>query len=187
LRNILESYTPDTNFWEANPQFTAVEPFKQLYRGDKSRGKGTTSSLMWSIALAFHPKSDMYYITDAKERIAIDRLGVKEKDVDKFWEDKKELTDAFVDAALSQAEKSLVAWETRLKNRDKFLAVQEYTFGFTDENGREYRDNTKQLDDMMAKTAKIYDEYLATKKKLEEEDFINKKSKPKSATASGEL
>jgi len=187
MNNILENYTINANFWESNPEFTLIQPFKQLWKSDKSRGKGTSSNLMWGIAQVFHPKSEMYYLSDAKERVGIDLLGVKEKDVDKFWEDHKYLTDAFVDAALSQAEKSLIAWENRMKERDQFLAEQKYTFGFTDENGVDHKDNTKQLDDMLAKTAKIYDEYFKVKKELEEEEFINKKDKPKSSTATGEI
>jgi len=187
MRNILESFTPDANFWEVNPQFTTIEPFRQLWKGDKSRGKGTTSNLMWAIAHVYHPKSDMYYLSDAKERMAVDFLGIKKKDVDKFWEDKVELTDAFVDAALTQSEKSLIAWEERMKKRDKFLAEQEYTFGYMDAEGNLIKDNTKQLDDMLSKTAKIYEELFKIKKELEEEDYINKNAKIKSATASGEL
>lgn len=187
MRNILENYTPEANFWEVNPQFTAINPFRQLWKGDKSRGKGTTSKLMWAIALVFHPKSDLYHITESKYLIAKDLLGVKEKDADKFWKDNKYLTDAFVDAALTQAEKSLIAWENRLKDRDEFLSNQHYTFGYTDENGIEYKDNTKALDDMAAKTAKLYEEYFKIRKELNEEEAIKKNSKIKSPTASGEI
>lgn len=187
MRNILEDFTPDSNFWTVNPQFTTVEPFRKLWKGDKSRNKTTTSNIMWAIALVFHPKSDIYYLSDARERVAIDFLHIKEKDADKFWEEYEHLSNAFTDAALSQAEKSLVDWEKRMKKRDKFLSEQEYTFGYIDENKIEYRDNTKQLDDMLSKTAKIYDEYFKIKKDIEEEEFINKRSKIKSPTASGEL
>ena len=27
MRNIVENYTPDANFWEMNPQFTVINPF----------------------------------------------------------------------------------------------------------------------------------------------------------------
>jgi hypothetical protein len=40
---------------------------------------------------------------------------------------------------------------------------------------------------MLSKTAKIYEELFKIKKELEEEDYINKNAKIKSATASGEL
>lgn len=187
MRNILENYTPDANFWEVNPQFTTVEPFRQLWKGDKSRGKGSTSKLMWAISLAFHPKSDMYYLSDGKFRVAKDILKVKEKDIDSFWEDNKHLTDAFIDAALTQAEKSLIAWENRLKNRDDFLAKQTYTFGFIDDNGIEFKDNTKSLDDMASKTGKFYDEFFKIKKELHEEDVVRKSGRIKSETSRGEI
>lgn len=187
MRNILENFTPDTNFWEVNPQFTTITPFRQLWKSDKSRGKGSSSKLMWAIALVFHPKSDSYHLHDSKYLIAKDFLNIKAKDVDKFWDDNKEITDAFVDAALSQSEKSLVAWENRLKDRDNFLAKQHYTFGYTDIDGREFKDNTKALDDMASKTAKLYEEYFKIRKELEEEEAIKKNTRIKSPTASGEI
>lgn len=188
MRNILENFSPGINFWDVNPQFTTVNPFRRLWKSDKSRGKGTSSNIMWAIALVYHPKSDMYYLSDAKERIAIDFLKIKEDKVDEFWEEHKELVDAFIDAALTQAEKSLRAWEIRMKKRDEFLSNQDYTFGYVDENNIEHKDNTKQLDDMLAKTAKIYEEFFKIKKELEEEAFSEESSKKvKSATAAGDL
>jgi len=187
MRNIVENYTPDSNFWQVNPQFTAINPFRKLWKGDKSRGKGSTSKLMWAIALLYHPKSDLYYIPDAKYDIAKEMLGVKEKDIDGFWEENEYLTDAFINAALTQAEKSLIAWENRLRGRDNFLANQDYTFGYTDENGITYRDNTQQLDNMASKTAKLYDEYFKIQKELNEEEAIKKNTRIKSETSSGEI
>jgi len=187
MRNLIESYTPDTIFWDANPQFTAIEPFKSVWKKDKSRGKKTSSDKMWAIAFCHHPKSDAYYISDKEDRIPRSVLGFKKQDdVDRFWDEVSELTSVFKDAALTQAEKSLFAWNDRLKKRDAFLSEQDYSFGYVID-GVEYKDNTKSLDDMGGKTAKFYEEYFKIKRELEEESAMAKNVKIKSSTASGEI
>jgi hypothetical protein len=187
MRNIVENYNKNANFWELNPQFIAINPFKQLYKTDKSKDKKESSLIMWAIALAYHPKSDLYYIEDKEEKLAKDLVGIKKSDIDTFWNNNKFLVDAFIDAALSQAEKSLISWEKRLKQRDAFLAEQQYTFGYVDEEGVEYKDNTKAFDDMQSKTAKFYEEFFKIKKELQDEEILSRGKKEKSATAGGEL
>ena len=170
MQNLTQNYSPTNNFWEYNTQFTTVQPFKKLYSSDKSRGKKVSSDLMWAIALINHPKSDMFHIPNVRLRLSMDLLKVNKKDVDSFWDANKAIEEAFVDAVLTQAEKSLIAWENRLKDRDRFLKEQKYHFGYTDEDGIEHKDNTKALDDMLAKTGKLYDELFKIQKSLEEDD-----------------
>ena len=187
MRNITEQYGPGVSFWEVNPQFKAINPYKRMWESDRTKGKKATSDIMWAIALAHHPKSDLYYISDKEERIAIDIVGVKTNEVQKFWEDNKYQVEVFIDAALTQAEKSLLSWERRLKQRDEFLSTQTYSFGYTDEDGNEYRDNTKSFDDMQSKTAKFYEEFFKIKKELMDEAVITKNKREKSATAGGDI
>jgi hypothetical protein len=187
MRNIAESYSQKSNFWEDNPQFQLVNPFKRLYKGDKSRGKKDSSDLMWAIALIHHPKSDLYYVDGKELIIARDMLGIKDSDVDHFWERNRELVDFFVDMSLTQTEKSLMSWEKRMKQRDVFLSEQIYTFGWVDAEGNEYKDNTKSFDDMQSKTAKFYEEYFKIRKELMEEESVSKNKREKSSTAKGEL
>ena len=187
MRNIVENYNPKSNFWETNPQFTAINPFKKLYKGDKSKGKKDSSDLMWAIALIYHPKSDLYYVENKEVIIAKDRLDIPEADIDNFWEKRQDIVDAFIDCSLTQAEKSLLSWEKRLRQRDAFLSEQTYTFGYTDADGVEYRDNTKSFDDMQSKTAKFYEEFFKIRKELLEEEAVNKGKKERSATADGSI
>lgn len=187
MRNILESYSPGKNFWDENPQFSTINPFKQFNKSDKSRSKVESSNIMWAIALINHPKSDLYYVSSKEEIVAKNMLSVKDADIDAFWNKHKELCDAFIDMSLTQAEKSLVSWEKRLKQRDAFLSEQVYTFGYVDDNGIEYKDNTKSFDDMQSKTAKFYEEYFKIKKELLEEVTSNKNKKEKSATSDGSI
>lgn len=187
MRNIIENYNPKSNFWEENPQFQLINPFKKLFKGDKSKDRKDSSNLMWAIALIYYPKSDLYYVDNKETIIARDMLGIKESEIDSFWDKNKELVEFFIDMSTTQAEKSLVSWEKRLKQRDTFLSEQAYSFGYVDEEGVEYKDNTKSFDDMQSKTAKFYEEYFKIRKELKEEEVMSKNKKEKSSTASGEL
>lgn len=173
MNNICESYSPDNNFWEQHPQFTTINPFKKIWASDKSRGKKATSDLMWAIALLNHPKSEIYDLPSKVEKISADMLKLKKTDIDQFWIDNKYLVDEFCDMALSQPYKSMIVWENSMKDRDSFLATQKYTFGYTDENGVEFKDNTKALDEMRGRTAKMYAEFFLIKKAIEEDDAKN--------------
>lgn len=177
MRNVTENFDIDTIFWDYNPQFKIVSPFKSLYNSDKSRGKKNSSNIMWAIALCYHPKSDLYNLDDKEVRVfeMIKDKSFKLKDYTEHIEE-------FKNAALSQSEKSLVAWDDRLRSRDSFLEGQEYTFGydeiFYDNDGesttRSFKSNVKDLDDMLARTAKLYQEYFKIKKELNEEDQTSK-------------
>ena len=187
MRNIVENYTPDANFWEMNPQFTVINPFRSIWKSDKSRGKKSTSDIMWVIALCYHPRSDLYSITNKEEFIVSSYLGIKDQSkIEQFWTENKHLVDAFVDAALTQAEKSLIAWENGMKDRDKFLSEQKYSFGYI-KDGVEYKDNTASLDNMRSKTARMYDEYFKIKRELDEEAALTKNVKIQSPTATGDI
>lgn len=176
MNNIFSAYNPTANFWEVNPQFTTTNPFRKLWKSDKSRGKKASSDLMWVIALVHHPKSEMYYIPMKEFKIVTSMLKVKDKEVDAFWEDNKELVNEFIDSTLTEAEKSLLSWEKRMKQRDDFLSVQKYHFGYV-EDGIEFKSNTKDLDDMNGKTAKFYAEYFKIKESLEEQDIKDSNGK----------
>ena len=176
MKNLLQAYKPGASFWTNNPQFTTIQPFKKLYSSDKSRMKTTSSNLMWAIAFINHPKSDAFYVPGKEERYAMDLCKVLKKDVDSFWESNAGLTEAFVDATLTQAQKSLISWENRLKQRDRFLSKQEYHFGYSDPDGNDWKGNSKELDDMNSKTGKFYDEYNKIKKELDEDDIKSSKT-----------
>lgn len=187
MKNVSELYNQKSNFWEVNPEFTAINPFKKFYKADKDRTKIKSSNVMWAISLAYHPKSDLYYVDDKDVIIARDVCGIKESNIDGFWSEHKELVDFFMNMSLTQAEKSLLSWESRMKQRDQFLSEQSYTFGYVDEDGNEHKDNTKSFDDMQSKTAKFYEEYFKIRKELREEEILVKGKKEKSATAGGEI
>jgi len=191
MRNIVENYSPDKSFWEVNPQFTVIDPFRKLYKSDRTKGKIFSSSLMWAISFIYHPKSDVYYVDGKEYSVFKNMLDLKtDKEVHNIMEKYSDIIEAFIPAALTQAEKSLVAWENRLQDRDSFLAEQHYTFGYNkveDDVTYEFKDNTKALDDMASKTAKLYEEYFKIRKDLNDEEAISKNKKIDSATATGDI
>lgn len=185
MRNITESFNLTNNFWDFNPQFLAIPLFEKLHKSDKSRGKKTSSNIMWAITLCNHPESDIYYYSDKENKVY---KMVKDKSFK--LEDYVEHIEAFKDMCLTQAQKSLVAWEDRLRDRDSFLADQEYHFGYVDKDGVEYKSNVKELDEMAGRTAKLYQEFAKIGKEIAEEKLEDKRGKGnkiKSATDAGEI
>lgn len=165
MRNITENFNLNNNFWDYNPQFKIVSPFKELFNSDKSRGKKTSSNIMWAISLCYHPESDLYNLPDKDIRV-FDMV----KDKSFKLEDYDEYVELFKDMCLSQAQKSLEAWDSRMKQRDRFLKDQEYTFDQYNDLGRVDKGTADQLDKMAANTGKLYQEFFKIKKDLNEEE-----------------
>jgi hypothetical protein len=183
MRNITENFNLENNFWECNPQFKIVYPFKELYNNDKSKLKKHSSNIMWAIALCYHPDSDLYNIKDKEVRV----FDMVKDDSFKLENYKQHILE-FKDMTLTEAQKSLTAWDERIKDRDNFLKEQVYTFDAYTEEGKNIKGNAEQLDKMAANTYKLYQEYFKIKKELEEEKSQNikgKGGKNKSLTDSG--
>lgn len=199
MRNILEGFSQKSNFWEENPQLAIINPFKLLLKNDKSKGRIDSSTLMWAIALINHPKSDLYYVENKEDVIAKDMLSVKEKDIDKFWADNKQLVDAFNNACLSQAERSLVDWYEYMKKRDIYLKNTNYYFDEykKDNNGDNIVSKTgqlitekgtaEQLDKAWGASKSMWADYEKIIKTVKEEEVTVKNKREKSSTAKGEI
>lgn len=183
MRNLTQNFSPENNFWEYNAQFKVAPPFKQLFNSDKSRNKVNSSNIMWAIALCYHPKSDLYYLNDKEERV-FDMV----KDKSFKLEDYKEHVNNFKDMCLTQAEKSLSTWESRMKERDDFIASIQYTLDAYDDFGKLKKGSASQLDTMAANTYKLYQDYFKIKKELlDEEQVKGKGGKNKSLSDAGDI
>ena len=199
MRNIVENYSPINNFWDYNPQFTLVNPFRKLWKNDRSKNKNASSNLMWAIALIYHPKSDLYNIANKEEKISETVLGIKLADTEKYWEDNKEYVDAFIEAALTQAEKSLLSWCDYMKKRDVYLKNTEYYFDQykVDKMGNNVLSKTgqyivekgtaEQLDKAWGASKSMWADYEKIIKSVMEEEELASSKKVKSGTASGEM
>src|SRR5690606_5933242 len=53
----ISNFNTDENFWELYPEFKIAMSFKDLYKSDKSRGKESSSRIMWFVALCHSPRS----------------------------------------------------------------------------------------------------------------------------------
>lgn len=154
-----------------------------------------SSNVMWAIALCYHPESDLYYLNDKEERV-FDM--VKEKNF--TLDDYQDHISVFKDMCLTQAQKSLTAWEEQMRKRDKYLKSQEYYFDqyLTDDNGDNVVSKTgkfivikgtaDQLDKAYSTTPKMYSDYDKIKKELEREEQVKGKGgKNVSLSDSGDI
>lgn len=167
---ILEHFDLDVNFWEMHPQFRIMENFKDLYRNDKSRGKKDSSQLMWAIALLLDKSKNNAYrnLPDEEKREQLAKHFLKIEDFD--WESSKmkNLIDTYKKFALSQAERTLIAWEEKMKERDIFIKNTPYNL-----------DTAKTLDDIFKNTTNLMELYRKMVDIIEmdneKEDKSNKK------------
>jgi hypothetical protein len=179
---ILENFKEGNNFWEFNPQYKVM--FKEFYDSDKSKKKETSSKIMWSMMLCYHPKSDFYNLPNKEEVIAKKFIN----DPKFKWESYVELKEMIVDSVLTQAEKSLDNWNRTLKKRDEFIHEQEFTLDHYDDKGRLAKGSADQLDKMLANTNKLYQEYFSIVKELEQEELARSKgNKIKSMSDLGDI
>lgn len=156
---MLHSFDTSHNFWEYNPQLKIA--FKSLYDKDKSKSKEFSSSVMWAIALSYHPDSKYRNVDEKTRRELILDNYIKEyiKDADAFdWDDFTDEIRIFKSICLSKAQRLLIAWETKMEERDAFIDSVPY-------NAETY----KMLDDIMGKTDKMWKQYLNCLKYVEEE------------------
>lgn len=202
MKNITETYSPTNNFWEYNPQFTAIQPFRKLWKADRTINKNGSSDLMWAIALIYHPKSDLYYVTGKEEKISDTVLGLKKNEVEDFWKGKQDLIDAFIDTVLTQAERSLADWCDYMKKRDAYLKNTRYYFDEykTDDDGNNVYSKTgqeillkgtaEQLDKAWGASKSMWADYDKVSKAILNDDMIDDGSsnkKQKSPTATGDI
>lgn len=178
---MITQFNTDENFWKLYPDFKVMEPFVTLYTEDKSKEKLISSTIMWGIALAESHESSWYNLNDKYQRIKED--FIKSKDLD--WSIYESHIQQFKETQLSQAEKSLTAWNELMSKRDRYLKNQEYYFDEykMDPNTGDtmysktgapilVKGTAEQLDKAYSTTPKMYSDYDKIKKMLAEEKTI---------------
>jgi ethanolamine utilization cobalamin adenosyltransferase len=173
----------ENNFWDIHPELKIIEEFSKVYTADKSKQKSNSSRTMWAIDFAYNPESRFFNLPDKLDVIAKDFL----KDSKFKWEDLDSVIDMYKNIVLSDAERALVSWNEIMTMRDKSLkklykeALNVKYIGEVDTK------ILKEIDTMLANTAKLFDDYKKIKKDYEE-DKIKKKGKSiVSLTESGEI
>jgi len=176
-------YIKDTdNFWELNPQYKYI--FAEFYSMDRTKNKNKSSKLMWAIYFRVHPKSEFYRLPN-KDTIIRDKWL---KMPSFKWDSLEREIDIFINTVLTQAEKSIVAWDIMMKKRDEFIHSQDFTLDTYDDRGKIVKGTADQLDKMLGNTGKLYTEYFKIKKELSDDDIKRGKgSKPLSMSDSNEI
>ncbi len=150
---VLDNFDTEVNFWEMHPQLRLIDDFKELYKNDKSRGKKDSSQLMWAIALLIDKSVNNAFRNlpedEKKEQLATHFLKIENFD----WNSDRvqKYIKTYKNMCLSQAERSLIAWEEKMKERDEYLKSTPYNL-----------DNAKALDDMFKNTYTIMELYKKT-------------------------
>jgi hypothetical protein len=174
--------TDQDNFWEYNPQYKYI--LSDFYNADKSKNKNKSSKLIWAIYFRTHPKSDFYRLPDKDDIIKTKWLKQPKFE----WDSIQETADLFTSSTLSQAEKSLIAWDTTMKKRDIFIHGQAFTLDTYDEKGKIVKGTADQLDKMLGTTGKLYLEYFKIAKELSNDDIKRGKgNRPQSLSDANEI
>lgn len=194
--NVIEKWSPSNNFWEILPEFKIIEVFNSFCKLDASKNKVHSSNIMWAIAFCVRKESPMYNLPDKWTLAARDII----KDAGFKWDDTDGIVNMFKQVSLSQAERSLLAWEELMFKRDKYLKEQEYYFDqyAVDDNGDNITSKTgqfitvkgtaDQLDKAFSTTPKMYSDFYKIKKEIEDDEIKRGKgNKVKSLSESNEM
>jgi len=176
-KEIISRYHLGNNFWDVCPELKVLEGFNKFTSSNKR-----SSDIMWAIAFCLRRESPMYNLPDKWELAATDIIKDKKFD----WEKHEGIVSLFKATQLTQAERSLIAWEELMFKRDKYLKQQDYYFDcyLTDKNGDNVLSKTgqfitvkgtaDQLDKAFGTTPKMYNDFFKIKEEMEKEDHMRK-------------
>ena len=182
----MANFNTDILFWEEFPEFTTFRD------KDKSRDKRGSSKIMWAIALAERHDSEWYNLPEKYNRLSIDFL----KKDNHNWDNYEDLIVQYKEFQLTQAERSLSAWNEMMAKRDKYLKSRDYHFDEVqeekDDDGvvtgeRLVKGTAEQLDKAYSVTPKMYSEYQKIKKTLDEERSTFISAEGSSLTDQGQM
>lgn len=163
------------NYWNNNQDLTLFEPFKSFYKDDKSKDKKKSSDVMTTLYFIYDRKSPLYNSPNKDEQVRKDILGDENYKID------ENLIERFKEIVLTQAERSLLAWEEKMKERDRVIKNEEYTFDkplmqdgevVTNRAGQVIMipGSAKHIDTALKGTNALFKEFSLIKKELLNED-----------------
>lgn len=175
------------SFWEKFPVFTETQPFKKLYKEDRSKDKNKSSKTMWYLVLAYDLDSEFYNIEESeKDEVIFDVIDL---DIKKYLNEDKlsELVDSFIDFIDTPLSSDVRNLERKMLERSKFIRDTPYTLDrmhtptkiITTEDGSEVevqagkpyliKGTAPQLDKMVTDTKKLHEEVRMLREALREE------------------
>lgn len=170
MNSLAKVWNPSENYWSLHPMMATIGEFKKFYTQDKTKGKTESSRIMWAVAMLIDPHTDnVLRATDKVARVRIISEDILEEP-DFQWEHPYvvALLGEYKFIAMTHLERQVTNFETKLEQRDKFLADTNYTLDSYSENSKSIVKGTaKELDSMMINTSKLNTEYRGLKDALE--------------------
>lgn len=160
LDTLVNCFDLEQAFFDANPAFKMVDPYKKEYKAaTKKKDIELLSKLCWFTVL-FADKGSIYRNYDAKtKRLLICSEAIEDDD---FYKDNKEKLDLFIakyyELVETPIQRHLRVWYDKLNEKSTLLNRMEY-----DEN------NYKVIDDILVNNQKIFKNYEEIKQKVNEE------------------
>lgn len=156
---INSNWTPETNFWEINPQFTLVNPFAKMYKLDESKNKETSSKYMWAVFFLCYPhesKNILANYPESEKKEYITKNYFPEID----WNDNlfAECLEEFPMKGMTFIQRALKDERDSLAQRAQFLRNTEYSLK-----------TASVLDRMRTNTEEIYENLRIALEKFETE------------------
>jgi len=142
------------NFWTIHPQLKLLGEFKNLYDADKSKGKEKSSALMWAIFLIYDPDSEFFNfeLQDKVDMVSKDFLTFKFKE-----SDYKEIISFYTANLMTAAKRQLYVWNRKLDEKTNYLETLTY------------ETDSEIIEKLLASNKKLYDDYEAISKRMEQE------------------
>jgi len=165
IKGLLKTFDNSVKFWKANPLLTKIEPFKDLYKKDRSFDKHESSTMLWFIAICYDQSSDNTLRNiPTEERLIL--MGNDLYEDEEFYNRNKLKLEPYIEAYLALCEtpamKALRLWNNKMLERAKFINDTKYTL-----------ENAKELDVIMVNTPKLFNDYQRILKDLSEEEDID--------------
>lgn len=151
---LINNFDYNTNiekFWEVNPEFQFVEPYREFYNKGKDSKK--TSKIMWAIFLLCDTNSPKIRLRKDERELDIITYFLEEPKFD--FNDYKQLVDEYPKVVLTKIQRELKSWQDKIEERNMFIEKQTY-------NERSFEMLDKMLKESKAiweAFGKIYKEY----------------------------
>lgn len=177
---MINLFDPSVNFWEANPQFKFVNPFKDLHKSDKSKDKKKSSDMMYFVALCYDisPENKFRSLTEEEKHSMIGEDFCGDEQYFAHNETTLEpLIAMYCNMQDTPAMKALREWNEKMIERSKFIKSTKYgpdyidiVYTRTGEKEVTVTGTWEFLDKMMVNTKKLYEDYARILKDLSEEN-----------------
>lgn len=153
---ILNNFEINANFWRLNPQLIIPEEFNKLYEADKSKGKESSSKLMWAVFLYCDSESKFFNLSlqDRKDIIAKDYL----KNPKFKWKTLEPAIKMCEKLILTPAQRQLIDWARLMNEKNEYMKTLKYNGNTADEIEKRLLSNGKLFDELTRLTDLLHKE-----------------------------